>query len=243
MIPVSSIMSDLQELLHKIGSQLQRDLREIMRLRKMHGRPRNYGRNTLPIIYKIIERYQKEHVTPFVFMSQEDWENYQGDKPLLVCVMDLSGFEHVLRGLPLYSVVCSVYHKGILAYTVVYEPSCQVILGAEAKGSCYVLGGARIRGVCVPDSEPHSYVWCAPENPPQVAMEMYVVREPSIAALWVVMSRVGAAVIPKVDVLPSLRLLINAGECFTKSFEGYSIFGVKEVVVQVYDSLQNRISP
>lgn len=243
MRPVTSIMSDLQVLLDTIGSQIQRDFREIMRLRKMHGRPRNYARNTLPIIYKIIERYQKEHVSPFVFMTKEDWENYEEAKPLYVCVVNLCGFENILRGLPLYCITLDVYYRGSLTYAILYEPPSQVVLGAETKGSCYVLGGAQIRGVHTPENEPMSYVLCSSTISPIEIMDMYIVREPTIAALWVVMSRVSAAVVPKEHITPGLRLLINAGQCFTKSFDNHSIFGVKEAVIRLYDALQGPLPP
>ena len=246
MRPITSIMSDLQGLLHKLGAQTQRDFREMMRLRKTHGRPRSYGQNTLPILYKVIERYEKDNILPFTFMSQEDWDNLEGNRPLYTCVIDLCGFENILRGLPLYCISCDIYYKGTLTYTILYEPACEVILGAETKEGCYVLGGAKIRSVCVPKEEPEAYVWCVPNMPPPAvtdAPDIYIIREKHIAALWVIMSRVGAAVMTKDAFTPALRLLINSGECFTKVFENLSIFGAKDVVIRIYDSLQKQHSP
>ena len=237
--PITAIFADQQELLCKIGSQFQRDFREIMGLRKPFSSPRNYASNTLPIIYKIIERHQKEQPSMVSFMTEEEWASVQRrDAPLYAGVFTMQGHEHFVRGIPFGTLLLYIYYQGSLTYVMVFDPISAITVGVEKGGGSYIVGGPRVRDVCTPKSEKPSCVWGVYDPvPPNFPMDIYVLDNPVLAAMWVVMSRASVSVFPKEVIPEGLWLFLKESPGFLDVREDQCIFGEEKSVKTLLDHL------
>ena len=232
--PVLSIMSELRELLLKIGAQVRRDLTEVMGLRKDHSRPRNYIVHTLTIIHKLTERHIAEHPLSVTIMPQEEWDNWDERPPLYAAVIELHGVENIIRGIPIFCLSVRIYFKGEHTYTIFYEPTSELICGVEKGSGVYRLGGSKLRLITKPIKEEAGYAWVSQSPPPvQFPQHFYTTYSVAVAVLWTALSRTSAAVIETALITPSTRLVMAEIECHQEEVGVYTVFGEKNSVSDV----------